>query len=183
MSSSKVARRYSKALLALCDKDKSHEQVASELANYCAAIADHSDVSSFLTNPSMDSDGRKTVLTALNKSLGLSTLSTHFLYLLNERERLEEMPGILEDFQERLDKKAGRLHAKVTSAEPLDKKAIDQLKAALEKSSGKTVVLETTVDPTILGGVVTQVGNVVLDGSVQSMLSNLRKQMLQAAQQ
>ena len=105
------------------------------------------------------------------------------MYLLNERERLEEVPGILEDFRERLDKKAGRLHAKVTSAEPLDKKAIDQLKAALEKSSGKTVVLETTVDPTILGGVVTQVGNVVLDGSVQSMLSNLRKQMLQATQQ
>lgn len=181
MSSSKVARRYSKALIALCDQDNSHEQLATELASFIEAVETNTEIASFVSDPSIHADSRKAVVKELCSSLKLGSTATNLFYLLNERERLNEASGILEDFRERLDEKAGRLRAVVTSATPLSDKDVQQLKASLEKTSGKTVLIETTVDPDLLGGVVTKVGNIVLDGSVRSTLSSLRKQMLQAA--
>ena len=53
-----------------------------------------------------------------------------------------------------------------------------RLKTALEKSSGKTVLLEKRKDPTIVGGLVTQLGDTVYDGSVRTQLQQLREQLL-----
>ncbi len=181
MSSSKVARRYSKALVALCDQDNSHDKVAAELALFVEAVDTNEDIASFVSDPSIHADSRKAVVKALCDNLKMGSTTSNLFFLLNERERLNEATGILEDFRERLDVKAGRLRASVTSAKPLNDKDVQQLKAALEKASGKSVLLETAVDPDLLGGVVTKVGNIVLDGSVRSTLSSLRKQMLQAA--
>ena len=64
----------------------------------------------------------------------------------------------------------GRLRARVTSAEPLTPTAVDRVRRALEERTGKKVIVETAVDASLIGGVVAQVGDLVLDGSVRTQL-------------
>jgi len=182
MSASKVSRRYSKALMGLCDKDQSHESVASDLNQVVTALAAAPDVSTALNDPSVDIGVREKVTAQIIADLKLTGLTANFLRLLSDRQRMIEIDGILEDFQNRLDEKAGRVRATVTSATELSKGDCDRLKAQLEKTTGKTVLLETAVDPSLLGGVVARVGNLVWDGSVQTALGSMREQLLNSVQ-
>ena len=86
--------------------------------------------------------------------------------------------GIARAHRTLVDEHAGRIRATVTSARPLDPMLETRLKTALEKQSGKTVILEKKEDPSIVGGLVTQLGDLVYDGSVRTQLQQMREQLL-----
>ena len=182
MSTSRIARRYSKALVGLCEKDRSYALVAKDLESFAKMLLQYPTVMDALSSPLMDLGAREKVLKDLGRALGLRPMTGNFISFLADQQRLGEIHGIVEDFQRRLDAIAGRVRASVTSATTLSPLELQRIKASLEKASGKKVVLETSVDPTILGGVVTKVGNLVLDGSVKSALNQMREQLHQAVQ-
>ena len=73
-----------------------------------------------------------------------------------------------------VDEQAGRVRARLISAKPLDKGTEVRIRAALGRSTGKSVVLETKDDPSLIAGIVAQVGDVVYDGSLAAQLEALR---------
>jgi F-type H+-transporting ATPase subunit delta len=180
MSASRVARRYSKALLNLCGGNGSTEAVVGSLEKFAAVVRESPEIVEVLDDPSIDNEARQRTLHKLVPKLGIGGHAANLLYLLGERRRLREVPGILEDLKERLDQSAGRVRASVTSASLLSQSEIKRIKDSLETSTGKTVILETSVDPTLLGGAVTKVGNLVLDGSIRTSLQSVREQLLNA---
>lgn len=180
MSASKIAKRYSKALVGLCNKDSSHEHIARDLAKVVDALAEHGDVTTALHDPKVGRATKAKVLDSIGQSLLLRPLTRNFLAYLNDQGRLDELEGILSDFSERLDELAGRLRATVTTAKPLNPMDMTKIKTALEKATGKQVVLDTHVDESIVGGVVTRMGNIVLDGSIRTSLNNMKSLLLEA---
>jgi F-type H+-transporting ATPase subunit delta len=182
MSSSRIAKRYSKALINLCAGNGSTETVAKNLETFAAALKASPEAAQALNNPSIDAETHSKALAALVSSLGVSGHAANLIQLLGERRRLNEIPAILADFRVRLDDRAGRVRAVVTSAVALSADETQRIKAALEKNTGKSVILETSVDPSLLGGVVAQVGNLVLDGSVRTALTSVREQLLNVVQ-
>ena len=76
------------------------------------------------------------------------------------------------------DEKAGRVRAQVTSAQPLSPAEINRVRDSLARRTGKHVVLEAAVDPTLIGGIVARVGDLVLDGSIRTQLGSLREKLL-----
>lgn len=183
MSSGSIARRYSTALVALCHKHGDcHDVVARDLDRLVGALDKHADVDRALVDRAVPTSVKKKVLASVAKSLVLKPLTRNFLFVLADKQRLSELRAILRDFRERLDELAGRVRATVTTATTLSPLESKRIQAALQKASGKTVILESRTDPTILGGVVTRVGNVVLDGSVRSALTKVRQQLADAVQ-
>ena len=91
---------------------------------------------------------------------------------------LEAGDGIARAYRDLADAHTGRVRARVTSAEPLTAAAADRVRRALEERTGKKVIVETAVDPSLIGGVVAQVGDLVLDGSVRTQLADLRSKLL-----
>jgi F-type H+-transporting ATPase subunit delta len=79
-----------------------------------------------------------------------------------------------------MDERLGRVKAVVTSAEPLDAEIQDRLRRRLGEVTGKDVYLELRQDPTLLGGVVSQVGSRVYDGSLKMQLARLRDELARA---
>ncbi len=77
------------------------------------------------------------------------------------------------------DARSGRVRGKVTSAVPLAAEAVANLTRSLEQITQRAVVLETAVDPSLLGGVSAQVGSVVYDGSLKTQLEDMRRQLKQ----
>ena len=182
MSSSKIAKRYSKALVGLCDKDKSHEHVARDLKKIVDALEENPQVPAALVDPKVGRATKAKVLESIGQSLLLRPLTRNLLSYLNDQGRLGEIEGILLDFNERLDEIAGRIRATVTTAKPLNPMDMSKIKTALEKATGKQVVIESKVDENIVGGVVTRMGNIVLDGSIRTALNNMKSLLLEAVQ-
>ena len=178
MIAGSIARRYAKALLDIGVAHKTFDTLLKELERVVELYASSKELANTLENPVFLPSRRRAVLEEIAKRLAVSKIMRNFLLLLLERGRIAALPMIGREFRGLVDAQAGRIRAQVRSAKPLDPGVELRLKAVLEKRSGKTVILEKREDPSLLGGIVTQVGDVVYDGSVRTQLDNLRQQLL-----
>jgi F-type H+-transporting ATPase subunit delta len=98
-----------------------------------------------------------------------------FLRLLIDRRRLAVLPDISRLFRDLADERAGRIRGQVVSATPLSAETLQQLQLALGAVTQSQVLLETKVDPSVIGGVSAQVGSVLYDGTLRSGLDEMRR--------
>jgi F-type H+-transporting ATPase subunit delta len=100
---------------------------------------------------------------------------TSFLNLLIEKKRADILPDIANELQVMVDKDQNISHGSIISAVELDQTLLDKIQATLEKLTGNKVILETQVDPSIIGGIIAKVGDLVLDGSIKTQLNGLKE--------
>jgi F-type H+-transporting ATPase subunit delta len=98
--------------------------------------------------------------------------------LLLERGRIAALPAIARAYEEMCDQKLSRARARVCSAQPLDIASEAEIRKALERRTGKKILMTTEVDEALIGGVVAHVAGLVLDGSVASRLESLKNRLL-----
>jgi F-type H+-transporting ATPase subunit delta len=118
--------------------------------------------------------------TALRESLGTRVLpmSLNLALLVVQRGLVEVMPNIATELQQMVLDYKNQAIAQVTTAAPMDAQQQALVKQALEQQTGKTILLQTKVNPAILGGVVARVGDQVIDGSIQQRLQVLKRQLI-----
>jgi F-type H+-transporting ATPase subunit delta len=180
VTSSSVARRYARALMALGTEDGRFEAYAAELTRLNAAFAASAELQDLWLNPANGRDERLKAIELLTGALQISPVIQNLLKLLVERGRVADLGVLSRAFQEMCDEKAGRVRALVTSAKPLGAEQAGRLQAALAAMTSRQITLETAVDPALIGGVVTQVGSTVLDGSLRTQLLTLQKTLREA---
>ncbi|HLT29537.1 MAG TPA: ATP synthase F1 subunit delta [Myxococcaceae bacterium] len=174
-----LSRRYARALLEVSIEENSVEVVAERLQALASAFEESAELRSVLTSPSYDREVRLKVLQALLASAGkVPTSLENTLRLLNDRSKLEAIPGIAREFLAFADARAGRVRGVVTSAQPLSPDQLAQLTQELAALSGKQVVVETRTDPSLIGGVSAQVGSMLYDGSLRTQLQQLRQELI-----
>ena len=178
MVTGSLARRYAKALLEIGIKQQNFDALGKELDRAADTLRHSPELRTALENPVFQLEKRKLILDELSRRLALSRTVRNFVMLLADKGRITALPDIARVHRTLIDEHAGRLRATVTSARPLDPMLETRLRTALEKSSGKTVILEKREDPTIVGGLVTQLGDTVYDGSVRTQLQQMREQLL-----
>jgi len=173
-----IARRYAKALLAIGIDNKQFERFGKELDSFTRLLLSSKELRDVLSDPSKKQSTRRAVVEALIKKMRPSPTIQSALLLLMDRGRMEYVPAIAREYQAMADKHAGRVRATVSSATKLDLGTVTRLKKALEKKTGKQVILEQNVDPDLIGGVVAQVGSLVFDGSIRTSLEQMRQSLL-----
>lgn len=97
--------------------------------------------------------------------------------LMIKKSRTEYLTRVLEQFIYMAQEAAGVLKAQVTSAMPLTNQQLAQIKSNIEKNTGKTIEMDTTVDPSIIGGLIVRVGDKVVDGSIKGQMDALKSQL------
>jgi len=183
MSNSLVAGRYAKAVLELATESDVGDAVGEELETFQSVRAESPDLREVLANPVFSKEERLEVVKKFCAHLGLSDLTRRFLMLLVEKGRADALPHVVRSYRDQLDEQEGRVRAVVTSTRTLDEAAVDAIKKKLESTTGKTVLVTTKIDPELLGGIVTQVGSMVFDGSVRGRLEALRDRLIRNASQ
>ncbi|GMV43150.1 MAG: hypothetical protein AMXMBFR64_48660 [Myxococcales bacterium] len=176
--SGKHAKRYAQALLELCDEDQSHARIQRDLQKFVGVYEESADLRGSLANPSISLEAKRAIIDDLLKRQIANRISRNFLMLLLDRGRITLVPEIVAEFVHRIDQKAGRLRAEVTSAVPLSSIDSSRIQRALEQMTGKKVSVEARVDAGLIGGVVTRIGHVVLDGSVRNQIDTMREHLL-----
>jgi F-type H+-transporting ATPase subunit delta len=178
MVTGSLARRYAKAMLEIGVRQQTYDALGRELDRAAQMLHTSPELRTALENPVFPLAKRREVLDDVARRLGMSHVVRNFVMLLLDKGRIGALPEIARAHRALVDEHAGRARAVVTSARPLDAAAEARLKAALERLSGKTIILEKREDPSLLGGMVTQVGDLVYDGSVRSQLRTLGGELL-----
>lgn len=177
MHTGPIARRYAKALFSLAVESGRVEGWAKSLEALRQAAETSPDLGDVLSNPVYSREQRRAIVEKLASALSLEAEPANLMFLLGERNRLAYLSAVVETFRDLADAHLGRIRAKVTSAVKLDDGAAQAIAEELSHKHGAKVLVERVVDPSLLGGVVAQVGSLVYDGSVRAQLETLRSQL------
>jgi len=172
-----IARRYAKALLMIGKEDGQTETYKEELSGIAELIQREKALEQVLANPLYDAAGRRKVLVEVIDKMNFSTVMNSFLLLVFEKGRIGFIGSINDFYQKLADELKGVARASLVSATELSSEAVDKIRASLSKRTGKEVILEIEQDPTLIGGIVTRIGDLVLDGSIKTQLLNMRESL------
>ncbi len=173
----RIARRYAKALLTIGREDGKAEKYKEELGGVVKLLEKQKELEMALSNPLYNAEGRKKVLQAVVGRLSLSKVMSSFLFLCFDKGRIQYLNDIYTFYEKLTDELANIVRANLVSAAELPKESIEKIQAALSKKTGKEVRMEISVDPALIGGAVTKIGDVVMDGSVRTQLMSLKESL------
>lgn len=172
-----LAKRYARALIELAPSPMQRDRFLKDLEGLAGAMSaplESGNLGKLLDAGHISLKKRKGIAQAICKRVGVDATVQRFVDLLVERGRAGGMVLIARHYRDLADEAAGRVRATVRSAKPLAPDAVSRLTASLNKATGKQVLLETKVEPELIGGLVTTIGSYTLDRSVRASLARLR---------
>jgi F-type H+-transporting ATPase subunit delta len=175
-----ISRRYARAIEAVCAGGRELEAVSDQLRTLRDAVESSAELRDLLFNPAFDRARRHQTVDALVPVAGLGTIASNLAHLLIDRNRFDQLGGIVRSLAELVDEAAGRARASVVSAAPIPEALLPKLEQALSGALSRQVAIDRSVDPGLLGGVVAQVGSLRFDGSTRTQLETLRRELKQA---
>lgn len=172
-----IAERYARALFDLAEDDRALVDMETDVGRFATLHEQSDDLRRFVSSPVLSAEEQTRAIAALLEKAEIGGLVGNFIKVVAANRRLFAMPEIIAAFRRLLADKRGELAAEVTSAEPLSAKHAAELAEALKASLGKTVKLDTKVDPTLIGGLIVKVGSRMVDGSLRTKLNSLKLAM------
>ncbi|MBW1850569.1 MAG: F0F1 ATP synthase subunit delta [Deltaproteobacteria bacterium] len=177
MIDSKISKRYAKALLSLGQENGQSAEYGQHLHEFVDLCSANDNFFRVISNQIFSVEDRKKIMeTVLEKSSFSDTLK-NFLKLLLDKNRIGAIEGITDHYSELIDEISNITRAEVITAKPLKKAALDKLVQALEGLTSKEVKIDVKEDKSIMGGLIVQTGDLVLDGSVKTQLEGLRESL------
>jgi F-type H+-transporting ATPase subunit delta len=174
-----VARVYARSLFEVARDHDVLDRVHDELAQVADELEQSKDLRLFFFSPWFSTEEKRAGIRRIID--GADERTVRFLELLAERHRLPFVARIRRAFDELWREERRLLSVSVTSAVELDPGLVAEIGRRIEEQTGRSVELESRVDPDVLGGLVLQVGDRVLDASLRNRLERLRKQVAKAA--
>jgi ATP synthase F1 delta subunit len=174
-----IARVYAEALFEVAKDEDKLDEIHDQLGQVADTIAENRDLQVFLFSPYFSSAEKRDGIDRLIS--GAEPELVNFLKLLAEKHRMPVIFRIRRRFDEMWAREERRLAVRLTSAVELPSSVVKELGREIEEQTGQTIELSSDVDENILGGLVLQVGNMVLDASVRNKLERLRKEVAKAA--
>ena len=173
-----VARRYAKALLTLGKEDGKYKEYGDGISGFAHLLQREPELLDALLNPVHSREDRHKLLLRMIKLLQMPPMVANLLQLMFDKHRLGALDGVAQAYQELMDAVENVSRAKVKTAISLDDATQERLRQTMEKLTGSTVVMEVEEDPSIIGGIVARVGDLVLDGSVRTQINSLRESLI-----
>ena len=171
--SGSAPRRYAEAILDLATAEQAVDAYRASLDSLAAGLSPQSIRA--LRNPSVPVRQRLAAVTAATK--GHPKAIGSLLLLLEQRDRIALLSDISRAFGDLVDRRAGIVKAKITTAVPLDAAAQRAFVARLEKSSGHSLKATFAIDASLIGGAQIQLGDHLVDSSVRAQLNALGQSM------
>lgn len=174
-----ASKRYAKAFLDIGIELGNYKALQAQLRDLATVFLKSTEFRAVVSNPSIRIEERRATLRAIGQKAGWNPMMVNLALLLVDKDRMKYVGDIADEFDRQVDLHDGNVRATVTTATKLELAQIERIKSALVAMTGKQVILTTEVDPLLIGGVTTRIGDKVLDGSVRTQLSTLRQTILE----
>ncbi|MBL6875492.1 MAG: ATP synthase F1 subunit delta [Chitinophagales bacterium] len=177
MLSPRLASRYAKSILSLAKERGSLEETVKDVRLLEETLDGSKELRLMLKSPIIPSDKKEKVMNMLF-STQLSDLTYKFINLLVLKGREKHLVEMVHSFMELYNKANHIVKATLTTAIPVDKKTVEEVRSLLLTNKlTESVEIQTKVDPTIVGGFVLKYGDMLLDNSVERKLQLIKKQI------
>ena len=182
MTEQAAATRYARALFDVSLDGHDPQRTERDVAAFQELVDGHPTLARVLLNRAIPPvRKREIVAVILDRTPATSPVVRRLLLMLAERGRLGLLPALLAVYRDRLLDHLRIVRARVTTAEPLDAGRVASITRSLEAATGRQVRIETAVDASLVGGMVTRIGGTVFDGSVARHLDRLKQRFMVAA--
>ncbi len=175
--SSGIAARYATALFELAKEGKAITALEGDIDALDVALDGSADFRDLISSPVYSRDDQGNAISALGQKMALSELVVHTLALMASKRRLFVLPQLLTVLRDMISAEKGEVTAEVSSAAKLSAAQAKELAATLKARVGKNVILKTTVDESLIGGLVVKLGSTMIDTSLKARLAALQNSM------
>jgi len=173
-----IATVYARSLFEVATENDKLDLVREQLGEFADAVAENRELQIFLFSPYFSTEEKKD---GLDRALtDADPAVENFLELLIEKHRMPVIFRIRTEYEQLWEEANKLLPVEITSAVELPEATVKQLGDRIAEQTGRRVELSSHVEPEILGGIVVQVGNSVLDASIRNRLQQLRRQVAKA---
>lgn len=182
MSYDKLDKIYAQAIFELAEEQNIVDRVLAEFECFAHLQEQEPRLAIFLGVPLFSHEQKYDYLDKVFQAK-MSQVFLNLLKKLIEKNVFYLLPKIVSIYQQLADQKAGRLRAIATTAITLSKEHISKIAAVLEDAYKQKVVIETGVDPELLGGITLQIGDLWVDASIKGNFERLRRQIMKISKQ
>lgn len=172
-----IAGRYATALFELALEQGAADDIAGDLQGLGALIDESDDLLRLVRSPVLTRAEQSRAMAAVLEKAGVHVLTRNFVGLIAANRRLFALPGMIRAYQQLLAAHRGEIAGEVISAHPLSDAQLDAVRKQLAQAMGQEVQLESTVDESLIGGLVVRVGSRMIDYSLRTKLQNLKVAM------
>ncbi len=179
MRESKIARRYARALFQAALRADAVQAVDRALQELLDILREQPALHQLMLNPLIPRERKQELV---QESIGRRThpLLASLLNLLVDKRRERLLPDIAQEYAQMRDDHLGVVRVQARTAYPLDSQQEQALIQSLQRRTGRTVVLDVQVDPSLIGGILVRIGDTVIDGTVRGQLQRLRQYLMNA---
>jgi len=178
MSYEAVARRWARAIFDLGKDAGKVADVYRDISSFAELYTGSEELAQVLDNPLVPAPAREAIVREFSDKMDLSGLAGSTLRLLVQKNRMVAVPEIARQLSRLADEEANVMRAEVVSAGPLTESYLSKLQAELEKATGKKVRIDHKQDKSLIAGVVTRLGDQVIDGSLRARLAHFKDALL-----
>jgi F-type H+-transporting ATPase subunit delta len=172
-----LAERYATALFELADERHALDDVAANLRELRAMLAESGDLMRMVRSPVLSRGEQGKAIEALAEQASLSKLTRDFLAIVAHNRRLFAVPAMIGAYLAKLAERRGEVTAEITAAQALNEAQQNSLVEQLRRVVGSRVAIDVKVDPSLLGGMIVRIGSRMVDGSLKGQLQRLQLSM------
>ncbi|WAC08628.1 MAG: ATP synthase F1 subunit delta [Thermodesulfobacteriota bacterium] len=178
MLNKKIARRYAQALIEIGKENNRIDNFKTELNNFSNLLKKFPEFQDALLSPLYSAEDLKKTILGVAAKIKLSETIKNFLCLLVDKRRIQYFSAILELYEDLTYQISGYVKARVITARPLSTSDLESIKKSLEDITRKKVLLNSVVEPQIIGGVIAEVGDKIFDGSIRNQLQRIGETLI-----
>ncbi len=178
--SSEISQRYALAFYDLAQEKNITQQITSNIVLFKNIFESNQDLKNFVKNPTHSLETQKMVFEKILSLMNLDSMIKNFFLILIIKKRIFFLDKIIDEFLKLVSIKKGEVSANLISSKKIDNKTILEIEKEISTNINKTIKLYSRVDESLIGGVVLQIGSLMIDASIKNRLQKYKKLMIEA---
>ena len=176
---SEISQRYALALYELSKEKNATEEFMSNMITFMKIFNSNQDLKNFVKNPTYSVENQKIVFEKILTLMNFNKIIKNFFSILIIKKRIFFLDNIIEEFLKLISHKRGEIGANLISAKKIDEKTILDIEKEISANIKSSIKLKSKVDETLIGGVVIQIGSLMIDTSIKNKLEKYKKVMME----
>lgn len=174
-----ISERYALALLELSSEANKTDEYVSILSSFMTIYNSDDNLKNYIKNPTNTNQNQKEVFDKILNIMKADKIIKNFFFILIMKKRIFFVAEIIEEFLRKVSSKKGEVSANLFSSKKLDEKTISEIEKEISENVNGTIKLKSKVDETLIGGIVLQIGSLMIDTSIKNKLVNYKKVLME----
>ena len=178
--SSEISQRYALALYELSKENDLTQEFESNILTFLKIYKSNQDLVNFIKNPTNTIESQKIVFEKILNNLKLNKLMKNFFLILIIKKRIFFIDKIFDEFLKLISTKRGEISANLISSKKIDKENLLNIEKEISTSLNRSIKMNYKLDENLIGGIIIQIGSLMIDTSLKNKLQKYKKLMLEA---